>query len=82
MMGGLDRNQQIAQATVFCRGYGREGHRRAALPDWIRTGCDLAVESWIAEPRFSHLFRPEVVMKADQALREAQLLINARRSSS
>ncbi|MER9896128.1 hypothetical protein NKJ40_29570 [Mesorhizobium sp. M0119] len=40
---------------------------------------DLAVERWIADPRFSHLFRPEVVKKAELALREARLLIDARK---
>ncbi|MER8370941.1 hypothetical protein [Mesorhizobium sp. M1378] len=40
---------------------------------------DLAVERWIADPRFSHLFRPEVVKKAKLALREAPLLIDARK---
>ncbi|WP_292396004.1 hypothetical protein [Mesorhizobium sp.] len=38
---------------------------------------DLAVERWIADPRFSHPFRPEMVKKAEQALREARLLIDA-----
>ena len=40
---------------------------------------DLAVERWIADPRFSQLFRPEVVKKAEQASREARLLIDARK---
>jgi len=41
-------------------------------------GLEHAIESLVVDPRFSHLFSPDVVTKAERALREARLLIDDR----
>jgi hypothetical protein len=40
---------------------------------------DLTVEYWVTNRRFHHLFRPETVRRAEQVLREAQLIVDSRK---
>ncbi|HWK68599.1 MAG TPA: hypothetical protein VNS34_27050 [Rhizobiaceae bacterium] len=76
-MPRMIRERGIVDALQQMAAKGTDGLRFLIDNDRL----DLAVERWIADERFSHLFQPEIVAKAKQVLREAQLIIDARKKN-